>query len=375
MPDCAIACAGAPTRVASSAPPRAAARPQISFSRAVSRSASRRELANTIVERCAVTRSTTRSSTCGQIDGRCALPAAEPDPLVRRPGAGSSAMSVDRHDHLDGSIVLADGGCTTVDRRGPPARNVATSSTGRTVADSPIALRRPVGSSASSRSRLTREVRAALGAGHRVHLVDDHRLDAAQRLPGGRGQQQEQRLRRGDEHVGRRASRTAARSSAGVSPVRIADRDRRAPAGRAARPPAGSRPAGAQVALDVDGQGLERGDVQHPAAPPRARPGTRLGREPVQRPQERGQVLPEPVGRRRARAGRCWPPSHAPTCAAVGAAKAPSNHAAVAGENARQQPRSTPASHPAPARATSPAVVPPTGRPAGRGRGSLGRCG
>ena len=29
-----------------------------------------------------------------------------------------------------------------------------------------------------------REVGAALGAGHGVHLVDDHRLDAAQRLAG-----------------------------------------------------------------------------------------------------------------------------------------------------------------------------------------------
>ena len=40
----------------------------ISLSRAVSRSASRRELAKTIVERCCSIRSTTCSSTCGQIE-------------------------------------------------------------------------------------------------------------------------------------------------------------------------------------------------------------------------------------------------------------------------------------------------------------------
>ena len=57
-----------------------------------------------------------------------------------------------------------------------------------------------------------REVRAALGAGDGVHLVDDHGLDAAQRLAGLRGEHQEQRLGRGDEDVRRSASRaTAAR--------------------------------------------------------------------------------------------------------------------------------------------------------------------
>ena len=46
-----------------------------------------------------------------------------------------------------------------------------------------------------------REVRAALGVGDGVHLVDDHRLDAAQRLAGRAGQQQEQRLGGGDQDV------------------------------------------------------------------------------------------------------------------------------------------------------------------------------
>ena len=50
-----------------------------------------------------------------------------------------------------------------------------------------------------------------------------------------------------------------------------------------------------QVALDVDGQGLERRDVEHPAALLRRRRAAARG-QPVERPEERGQRL--------ARAGR-----------------------------------------------------------------------
>ena len=80
------------------------------------------------------------------------------------------------------SHFLSDGGATISTGARPP-RNRATSSSGRTVADRPI---RWAGrsSSASSRSRLTRQVGAALGAGDGVHLVDDHGLDAAQGLAG-----------------------------------------------------------------------------------------------------------------------------------------------------------------------------------------------
>ena len=54
------------------------------------------------------------------------------------------------------------------------------------------------------------EVRAALGRADRVHLVDDHRVDTAQCLAGGRGEDQEQRFGRGDEDVGRVAGEGAA---------------------------------------------------------------------------------------------------------------------------------------------------------------------
>ena len=128
-PDCAMIWAGC------TSPPSRSRSPVtrsswISFIRAQSRSASRRELANTIVDRCASTRSTMRSSTCGQIDVRRSSPAAEPltSPVVCPSSARSSTGTT-----TSSSMVLADGGCTTSTSWAPP-RNRATSSTGRTVA-------------------------------------------------------------------------------------------------------------------------------------------------------------------------------------------------------------------------------------------------
>ena len=61
------------------------------------------------------------------------------------------------------------------------------------------------------------EVGAALGAGDRVHLVDDHGLDLAQALAGLAGEHQEQRLGRRDQDVGRRARQGAPLGRRGVS--------------------------------------------------------------------------------------------------------------------------------------------------------------
>ncbi len=98
------------------------------------RSASRREFANTIVVRCASIRSRTRSSTCGQIDARRSAPAAAPERSpVSSPRDDMSSMGTTTVR----SKVLSTGGATTVTGR-PPARNVATSSSGRTVAESPM---------------------------------------------------------------------------------------------------------------------------------------------------------------------------------------------------------------------------------------------
>ena len=127
-----------------------------SLIRAVSRSASRREFAKTIVERWASTRSSTFSCTAGQIEARCAAPAAEPSTSSSAPGpealspASSALMSSTGTTTLTWT-TFADSGCTTRTGR-PPARNVETSSTGRTVAERPMRCA-GASSSASRRSR------------------------------------------------------------------------------------------------------------------------------------------------------------------------------------------------------------------------------
>ena len=152
---------------------------------AVSRSASRRELANTMVLWCASIRSTMRSSTAGQMLSRGSAPAAEP--ACSPVGCPSSVMSSTGTTTLDLDGLRAGAAATTVTGCWPP-RNRATSSTGRTVADSPI---RCAGRSsrASSRSRLSARWAPRLRAGDGVDLVDDHGLDAAAatRAPGWSG--------------------------------------------------------------------------------------------------------------------------------------------------------------------------------------------
>ncbi len=106
---------------------------------------------------------------------------------------------------------------------------------------------------------------AALGARDRVHLVQDHRLDAGQRVARGRCQHQEEGLRGGDQDVRRPGGQCAALGGRGVAG---ADADLHLGLGQAEAhgllADAGQR--AAKVALDVDGQGLERRDVQHAAA-------------------------------------------------------------------------------------------------------------
>ena len=62
-----------------------------------------------------------------------------------------------------------------------------------------------------------REVRAALGTGHRVDLVDDHPPDASQDLARLGGEHQVERLRRGDQDVGRSGLDPAALARRGVA--------------------------------------------------------------------------------------------------------------------------------------------------------------
>ena len=156
MPDCPIASAG---NSSSSCAPSASSAAS-SLSRDVSRSASRRELANTIVDRCARTSSRSLRSTAGQIDGRWAVPAAEPTTSSSElPGAGrsSSAARSGTGTSTDTCTVFGVRGWTTSTGRAP-ARNVDTSSSGRTVADRPM---RCAGRSNSSSSRSNERARWA----------------------------------------------------------------------------------------------------------------------------------------------------------------------------------------------------------------------
>ena len=163
-------------RVGSSIAPPARSKAS-SLSRAVSRSASRREFANTIVEWCASIRSSTRSSTCGQIELRLSAPAAGPDEVAG--GLPELGHVLDRHDDLQveglGRRRVHDG-----------HRAAAGQERGHLVERADRG-RQPDPLSRALEQRIEpleaeREVRAALGRAHRVHLVDDHRLDAAQRL-------------------------------------------------------------------------------------------------------------------------------------------------------------------------------------------------
>ena len=163
-PDWAITCAGGANSSAGS-PRRSACN---SLRCAVNRSASRRELAKTMVERWAVITSRILFSTCGQIEGgrrgassssrveAGGLPGV--DALAPRSLMSSTGTTMDRsHD-------FSAGGATTRTGCGPP-RYAATRSAGRTVAESPIRWIGRVGTSpsgvtcsaasASSRSRDT----------------------------------------------------------------------------------------------------------------------------------------------------------------------------------------------------------------------------
>ena len=106
-----------------------------------------------------------------------------------------------------------------------------------------------------------RQVGASLRPGDGVHLVEDQRVDAAQQLARPRGEQEEERLRRGDEDVRRLAEHRRA-----LLLRRVAGAHRDVEVG--AQP--GKR--AAEVPLDVVVERLERRDVEE--AEPLAR---RLG--------------------------------------------------------------------------------------------------
>jgi len=138
-----------------------------------------------------------------------------------------------------------------------------------------------------------REVGPSLGAGDGVYLVQDHRPHPPQARASARGEDEVERLRRGDKDVRRPGAEGAALGRRGVARAGSDADLRQGEAGpRGGVADADQR--GAQVPLDVGGEGLEGGDVEH-AAPLGGR-GERLGEQAVDRPEERGEGL--------ARAGR-----------------------------------------------------------------------
>lgn len=100
-------------------------------------------------------------------------------------------------------------------------------------------------------------MRAAFGARDRVHLVQDHRLHARQRVARGRREHQEQRLRGGDQDVRRPGGQGTALGGRGVAG---ADAHLDLGFGQAQTYGllADAREGAAQVAFHVDREGLER---------------------------------------------------------------------------------------------------------------------
>ena len=194
-----------------------------------------------------------------------------------RPAFTGLTHVVERDDDLEVE-VLARSGIDELDRT--VARDEAADLLERTLrrreADP---LRRPLEQRIEALER-DRHVRTALRARDRVHLVEDHGLDPAQRLPRLGGQHQEERLGRRDQDVGRllhqlapfllrRVARADADSELGLDP----------------------RERATQVPLDVVVERLQRRDVE------KAQPGAGRAVELVDPVEEGGERLPG-AGRR-----------------------------------------------------------------------------
>ena len=185
----------------------------------------------------------------------------------RRRRIAGRAHVVDRHDDLD-LERLAHAGIDDLH----PARRLADEAAQepRRLLEralrggQPDALRRLVGDLLEPLER-EREMGAALGGRHRVDLVDDHGLDALQRLACRRREHQVERLGRGDQEVGRAADELLAlvgRRVAGAHRDLGCGERHADPLGREAD--AGERRA--EVLLDVEREGAQRRDVEHAGA-------------------------------------------------------------------------------------------------------------
>ena len=247
-----------------------------SFSRTARRSASRRLLTKTIVERCCLDELEDGRIDRGPDRAGGRLVARRHHDVVVHDGLGELVRGAQLAQVLDGDDdleveLLARAGVDELDRAvaGDEAADLLERPLRGREADP---LRRALEQGIEPLQR-EREVDAALRACDGVDLVEDHGLDPAQRLAGLRGQHQEERLRRRDQDVGRLLDQ--------LTPLllgRVAGANADAEVGL----DPGERPA--QVPLDVVVERLQRRDVEQAEA----RPGSAIERvDPVQEGGER----------------------------------------------------------------------------------------
>jgi hypothetical protein len=291
-----------------------------------SRSARRRELANTMVERWARISSTSRSSMWGQMEERSGTPEADPD-AGSSDGSPMAAMS-STGTTTARSNAFSLGGATTLTGRGPP-RKRATSSSGRTVADRPM-RRAGRSSSSSRRSRLRarwapRLVATTEWTSSTITVSTWARASRALEVSS-RNSDSGVVMRMSGGWAGKRR-----RASAGVSPVRIPTV--MSGRGSSRRAAAARRPArGARRLRSMSAARALSGETYRTRR--RSRSGT--AGAPARRSmadRNAARVLPDPVGATTSTSWSWARASQAPVWAWVGAAKAPSNQPRVRAEN------------------------------------------
>ena len=178
-----------------------------------------------------------------------------------------------------------------------------------------------------------REVRAALVRRERVDLVDDHRARGRQhRAAGVRAEQDVERLRRGDQDVRRRCGACGRARPAACR--RCAPRcGCRRPAAPARAAPRGCRRAAPPGCAGCRSTAPSAARRRRPGSRPRAGPPAPCRTRPSIAARKAASVLPEPVGAAISTCRPAWIAGQACACAAVGAGKLRSNHAATAGWN------------------------------------------
>ena len=318
---------------------RAISSPAISFSRAHSRSASRRELANTIVLRWARI-----SSTQALVDGR-------PDAgtfLGRRRAARRSPRRCRRRGH-----VLDRDHHRQVERlRASAAPTIVT---GRGAAEEPRDLveradRRRQPDALAPAGRAARRARSSDSARCAPRFVPATAWTSSTMTvstPRSASRACDVSIRNSDSGVVIRMSGGVLHEPPAVLVRRVAayGSPRRSAAGRGSSRSAAAAHAGqrrAQVALDVHGERLERRHVEDAEAGRRSAGGSAAIRSSAHRNAAR--VLPDPVGATTRVSCPAAMASQAAACAAVGSANASRNQVAASGEKRRRGSASTPRS-------------------------------